>query len=94
MTGTETVNLTAAQMPSHYHPVHAISTAGTTADPTGALWAAASTGENQYSQNSPNAAMSANATTVAGSGLPHENMAPFQVVSFIIALQGIFPPQN
>jgi len=30
----------------------------------------------------------------AGGGQPHENMAPFVVITFIIALQGIFPSQN
>ena len=94
MTGAETVTLTAAQTPSHYHPVHAFSTAGTVAIPTGASWAAGSTGENQYSQATPNVSMSANCTTIVGGGQPHENMSPFQAVSFIIALQGIYPSQG
>lgn len=29
--------------------------------------------------------------TVAGSSFPHNNMMPFLAVTFIIALQGIFP---
>ena len=94
MLGTETVTLTAGQTPSHFHPVHATSAEGTLSLPTGATWAAGSTGENQYSQNSPNANMSANCTTVAGGGQPHENMAPFQAVSFIIAIAGIYPQQS
>ena len=94
MLGTETVTLTAAQMPAHFHPVHAFSTAGTVAAPgTTTSWAAASTGENQYSQAAPGVSMSANCTTVAGGGQPHENMAPFVAVNFIIALEGIFPSQ-
>jgi microcystin-dependent protein len=94
LTGTETVTLTAAQIPSHFHPVHAVSGVGTQAAPGGASWAAASTGEKQYSQASPNTSMAANCTSIAGGGQPHDNMAPFQAVSFIIALQGIFPSQN
>lgn len=94
VTGTEAVTLTSAQVPSHFHPVHATSGVGTTADPTGASWAAASTGEKQYTQGAPNVFMAASATTAGGGGLPHENMAPFQAVSFIIALQGIYPSQN
>jgi microcystin-dependent protein len=38
--------------------------------------------------------MAAACTTAAGDGVPHENMAPFQAVSFIIALQGVYPPQS
>lgn len=30
----------------------------------------------------------------AGGGLPHDNMAPFLTVSFIIAAFGIFPSQT
>jgi microcystin-dependent protein len=33
-------------------------------------------------------------TTAAGSGLPHENMAPYLVLNFVIALTGIFPARN
>lgn len=94
MLGVETVSLTAAQTPAHFHPVHAFSTAGTVNIPTGASWAAASTGENQYSQSNPNASMAANSTTIVGGGQPHENMSPFLAVSFIIALQGIYPSQG
>jgi microcystin-dependent protein len=94
MTGTETVTLTSSQLPSHFHPVHATSGAGTTAVPTGASWAAASTGENQYSQATPNASMAAISTVAVGGGQPHDNMAPFQALSFIIALQGIYPTQG
>jgi microcystin-dependent protein len=94
MTGTEAVALTAAQLPSHFHPVRAVSAVGTQAGPGLASWAGASTGERQYSPGAPNATMAATCTSTAGGGLPHENMAPFQAVSFIIALNGIFPQQN
>lgn len=94
MFGLEAVTLTAATTPTHYHPVHASSTPGTQADPTGAYWAAASTGESQYSQANPNIAMSGAATQPSGGGQPHENMMPFQAVSFIIAVAGIYPTQN
>ena len=29
-----------------------------------------------------------------GGNQPHENMSPYLVLNFIIALQGIFPSQN
>ena len=29
-----------------------------------------------------------------GGSQPHENMSPFLVLNFIIALQGVFPSQN
>jgi len=29
-----------------------------------------------------------------GGSQPHENMSPYLVLNFVIALQGIFPSQN
>ena len=92
--GRETVTLTTAQLPQHPHPVHAVSEAGDTTDPTDAIWAAASTQELQYTTNNPNASMDPNCTTPAGQGLPHDNMMPFQAVSFIIATEGVYPSHN
>jgi microcystin-dependent protein len=33
-------------------------------------------------------------TSIAGSSFPHNNMMPFLALTFIIALQGIFPPRS
>ena len=40
------------------------------------------------------AQMNPQALSVAGSSLPHKNMMPFLTVTFIIALQGVFPPRG
>jgi microcystin-dependent protein len=29
-----------------------------------------------------------------GSGQPHDNLSPFQVVTFIIALDGVYPSRS
>ncbi|APV51541.1 phage tail protein [Betaproteobacteria bacterium GR16-43] len=94
LVGIETVQLTASQIPAHYHPLHAISTAGTLSIPTNATFAGASTEEKQYTQNAPNVTMAATCTAPTGGGQPHENMAPFLAVTFIIATQGIYPSQG
>ena len=94
MTGTETVQLSPSQIPAHFHPVRVVSTAGKVSDPTNAEWAASSAGEKQYTLNAPNTSMSAACTTTAGGGQPHENMAPFLAVTFIIATSGIYPSQG
>ncbi|MGB6349058.1 MAG: phage tail protein, partial [Pseudolabrys sp.] len=39
-------------------------------------------------------AMNAGAIAFSGASQPHDNMMPFQCVTFIIALVGIFPTQN
>lgn len=94
--GAETVQLTAGQLPSHSHtPVGVSSSTGGVASPSGNLWAAnGNTGAPQFAAAAPNVDMAATAVSMAGSSLPHENMPPFLVVSYIIATEGIFPSQN
>jgi len=42
----------------------------------------------------PNANMSPQALSVAGSSFPHNNMMPYLTLNFCIAMQGIFPPRG
>jgi microcystin-dependent protein len=88
--GSETVTLAASQMPAHTHSMNASSTAATpAAGPTGVLGASATT--SFYGVGPATTPMAASALAPAGGTQPHENMAPFQAVSFIISLFGIFP---
>lgn len=90
--GSETVTLITQQLPNHAHAAQAQSAAGNQAAPGGGVWAAS--GQNQFSSNAPSAGMSTAAIGSAGGSQPHDNMAPFQVVNFIIALEGVFPSRN
>jgi microcystin-dependent protein len=96
--GEQSVTLLASQMPSHSHTVAAVAGLGDTNDPTGALLAEAGEGrvlDRLYgSGTSPNASLSPQAYAVAGGSLPHNNLPPYLVVTFIIALTGIFPPRS
>jgi microcystin-dependent protein len=38
--------------------------------------------------------MAFQATGLYGGSLPHNNMMPYLTVTFIIALQGVFPPRS
>ena len=42
----------------------------------------------------PNTTMAPTALSVAGASFPHNNMPPFLALTFIIALQGIFPARS
>jgi microcystin-dependent protein len=88
--GEATHLLSTAELPSHTHGVTARATA-TTASPSGALWAASSHPSFAASQNTP---MAAAAVASTGGGQAHDNMPPFLVIKFGIAITGIFPSQN
>jgi microcystin-dependent protein len=93
--GVEQVTLTVNQIPSHQHAPACNSGAGTLASPANAVWAAASTGNQMYADPpSPyTGTMNPQAVTAAGGNQPHDNMAPYLCVNFIISLFGIFPHQ-
>jgi microcystin-dependent protein len=93
--GTETVTLTAAQLPTHSHGLVGSSSAATSSSPAGGLLA--TTGAvNTYGSGTPDQPMAAAALAASGQpqAQPHENMAPFQALSYIIALFGIFPSRS
>ena len=92
VSGTESVTLISSQMPTHTHPMTANSNNGDTSSPTNNFFAAS--GSSIYSNAVPNAPMNPQSTSLAGGNQPHDNMLPFQVINFIIALEGIFPTQN
>lgn len=98
--GTETVTLTANQVPPHTHPVnavtanaknagakaHHIATAVTSATPAQPV--------SLYSTNASNL-VALNPATVGstGNGAAHANMQPYLVLGYFIATTGIYPPR-
>ena len=89
--GVEEVTVTAQQLPTHAHIPKCKSRAGELGSPQNAVWAASTTNQTIYSSAGPNASMNSTLLPVTGGSQPHNNMAPYLVVSFIIALAGIFP---
>lgn len=91
--GTETVALVASNLPSHTHVLQASTDADTTRNPAGTLY-----GTNPIpiyaSGSGPQVVLHASTVATAGGSVPHENMQPFQVISYCIALTGIFPSRN
>jgi microcystin-dependent protein len=92
--GSETVTLTATNLPAHTHVANAAS-AGTTLGPAGHYWAA-DPGENvaPYAAAPDSKVMSGAAIGAQGGSQPHENMQPFLAVTFIMALEGIYPSRS
>lgn len=84
--GEDTHALDATEMPAHSHAQPAAG-AQTTRFPagtypsTGGVYATTAT-----TQMAP--------ATFAGNSFPHENRQPHLAITFVIALQGVFPPRN
>jgi microcystin-dependent protein len=95
MAGEETVTLNTNQLPAHTH-VPMANTTGTAQSPAQNMWAnSGNTVLMQYTAtNTENANMNAATVQATGGGQAHDNMLPYQAINFIIALFGIFPPQN
>lgn len=90
--GVEQVTLNTTQMPSHTH-VPIGSTVGNSDSPNGTLWGASTSG-NPYANGPGTANMNSADISPAGGSQPHENMIPFVVVTYIIALYGVYPSPN
>ncbi|MDD5327069.1 MAG: tail fiber protein [Phycisphaerae bacterium] len=91
--GYEAVVLTVPQMPAHSHNAQGYSGDGNQEGPGGNVWAKKDRNDD-YSSQDPNVAMSVKAIGSAGGGQPHENMQPYLVLNYVIALQGDYPPRN
>ncbi len=91
--GSESVALTAAQLPAHSHPCQASSSPADSPNPGAHVLAETST-STPYFQGPPQLNLASGSVTPAGGNLAHSNMQPFLCVHFIIAIQGIFPPRG
>ena len=89
--GETSHTLALPEMPQHTHALAASIAMPDSASPTNKYFAAI--GTNAYS-GAPNALMTPATAGSAGGSQPHENMAPYLVLNFCIALQGIFPSRN
>lgn len=96
--GEEVVTITQSTMAAHTHHASGVAASGTANSPVGATWAQAHYGRATDLMYAPGPAstqpMSAAALANAGGGSPHNNVPPFLVLTFIIAMEGIFPPRN
>ena len=96
--GEPAVTLISTEMPVHTHSARA-STGTGQVDPANNTWAEAGSqrpAPNFYTPLVPanNVQMSPTALTSTGGNQPHNNMPPYLGLTFIIALQGVFPPRS
>ena len=91
--GTETVTLTAAQMPAHTHAVNASSSPAASERPAGRVLAR-SPDHSYIPEPDTSTVMNAKMLGDAGNSQPHDNIQPYLVLNFCIALQGVFPARQ
>jgi microcystin-dependent protein len=89
--GEEQHTLINSEMPAHTHQAACNTNTGTGLMPTNNFWAGSSA--NPYATTG-GGLMSAAAVGTSGGSQPHNNMPPFLVISFCIALTGDFPSRN
>jgi microcystin-dependent protein len=92
--GEESVTLTTQEMPEHNHLVQASNTFGNNVSPNGAVAARAHKTLRYAPSPDGNTFMNESMITPVGQSLPHDNIQPYLVLQWIIALEGIFPSRN
>jgi len=90
--GQSAHTVTQSEMPAHNHFVPATNGASTTNLVLNNIFASAAV--PPYGSFANLTTISPETITNVGGSQPHENMQPYLVLNFIIALQGAFPSQN
>jgi microcystin-dependent protein len=93
--GSTTVSLLESETPSHSHTMMASTSPASSRLPEGNALAR-SRGGNAYQTNANQnlVSMAPESLTPIGGDQPHNNMQPYLILNFCIALQGIFPPRG
>lgn len=93
--GTETVTLAEAQMPDHRHTMQATGYLGDLQAPASDRALAQTQPDFAYQTSTDNeVTLAAEALPAVGGGQPHNNLSPYLVLNFIIALTGLFPSRS
>jgi microcystin-dependent protein len=92
--GADTVTLNLSQIPSHSHQPHASSQNNNQTSSATHAWGNGN-GNTLYRQSATqNTNLSSNAISPVGGNQRHNNMQPYLTLSFIIALQGLYPSRS
>jgi microcystin-dependent protein len=93
--GVNSVTLLANEIPSHNHTLACgAGSKGETTSPTNSVVGDDAAATTQAYADTANTTMSPLMLTPAAASQPHENRQPFLAVTFIVALQGVFPARN
>jgi microcystin-dependent protein len=102
MQGEDSVTLLTTEMPAHNHILSVTTTVGTTNVATNNQLGKGNSGNpvsgvtqaRVYSAAAPQTPGSFQGISIAGSSFPHNNLMPYLVLNYCIAMQGVFPPRT
>jgi microcystin-dependent protein len=92
--GSETVTIVSGTMATHTHILLATTTPGDKKLPTTALAASSNPASFFYSPLTNPVQINPGSIGNIGGSQAHDNMQPYLVINYCIALQGIFPSRN
>jgi len=92
--GTTSVTVNIQQLPTHVHSLQASKSTADTDTPSNTTLLGGSAPNDLYTGPAALVSLIPSTVTNVGGSQPHNNMMPYLVLNFIIALQGIFPSQN
>ena len=92
--GVESVTLTLGQLPNHSHKLSGSSQAGLAPAPSGTLSKVDPATSLHYAPDTAVQALNPLSVQQTGNSAAHENMQPYLVLNYCIAIQGVFPARN
>jgi len=92
--GAETVSLSVSQLPPHNHEIRARDEKANSEEPTGHVLSVDNGAGQIYSTEVPDVSLDNASVSDTGGSQPHNNMQPFLVINWCIALTGVFPSRN
>lgn len=92
--GASAVTLLESEIPAHGHTLQGATDDVNSLSPVGAMPGAIEGTPLYRPVADGSGSMAPNALAIAGSSLPHNNRQPYLGLTFIIALQGVFPPRG
>jgi microcystin-dependent protein len=96
--GTTTVTLNQNNLPQHNHVINTLAAGDSKQNlhaPTNTAFLGTSEPDSLYKKTTtPTLAMAPQAIGSSGQGQPHDNMQPYEVLLFCIAMVGVYPPRS